>query len=225
MKRDDIKIRDILINPMNGFCGYVEKIDKYVGLRALDGKEMTFDAAYLEPAPAEAVAKFRGKIPTVITEKPHESTQRKGKTPEEINAGLERYLTGIAAEHPASAEQFRGFWQEILAIIGEHQEGKEWDMRWRSTDHFCPVLKAPSHTSNEWVSCIYLLFGENVRIEVRKSYIPVDFDALFPIRNKMHGATNACKMDWEAFNAGPRADFLRMLKILHSKWQGDLQRI
>ncbi len=219
MKKEDIKERDILVNPKLGFCGYVVKIEKYVALRALDGKAMTFDAEYLEPAPAEEVVRFQGKIPAAPTETTEESPNRKGKTPEEINAGLERYLAGMAAEHPASVEQFKGFWREIIGIIGENQEGKKWDMRWRSTDHFCPVLKAPSHSSNEWVSSIYLLFGENVRIEVRKSYIPAEFDTLFPIRDAMHGSTNGFKMDWATFNAGPRAEFLRMLKILHSKWQ------
>lgn len=220
MKKEDIKERDILINPKLGFCGYVVKIEKYVALRALDGKAMTFDAEYLEPAPANEVTRFQGKIPAVITEKTEESAPRKGKSPEEINAGLERYLAEMAAEHPASAEQFRGFWREILGVIGEHQEGKKWDMRWRSTDHFCPVLKAPSYSSNEWVSSIYLLFGENVRIEVRKSYIPPEFDGMFPIRKAMHGSTNGLKMDWATFNAGPRADFLKLLKVLHEKWQG-----
>jgi len=217
MKKEDIKERDVLINPKMGFCGYVVKIEKYVTLRALDGKEMTFDAEYLEPAPAAEVANFQGKT-AAIHEKHKISAPRKGKPPEEINAGLERFVAEMAAEHPASAEQFRSFWREVIGVIGEQQEGKKWDMRWRSKDHFCPVLKAPSHSSNEWVSCIYLLFGENVRVEVRKSYIPSEFDAMFPIRNAMHGATHGFKMDWATFNAGPRAEFIKLLKLLYGNW-------
>ena len=221
MKKEDIKLGDILINHKVAFCGYVVKIEKYVRLRDLDGKEMVFDAEYLVPAPPEQALRYQGKVPAVITEKSEESTARKGKSPDEITAGLNRFISEMAAEHPESAEQFKGLWAEIIGILGEHQEGKKWDMRWRSEDHFCPVLKAPSHTSNEWVSCIYLLFGKNVRIEVRKSYIPADFDALFPIRNRMKGSTNAFKMDWATFNAGPRAEFLKLLRVLYTKWSNN----
>ncbi|MDO8803477.1 MAG: hypothetical protein Q7R35_03515 [Elusimicrobiota bacterium] len=221
MKIEDIKERDILINPKTRFCGYVVRIDKFVTLRDLDGKEMVFDAGYLEPAPPEQALKFQGKIPAVIVTQKSETTgSRKGKTPEEVITGFNRYLSEMAAGHPAATEQFKSFWDEVINIIGKQQEGKKWDMRWRSTDHFCPVLKAPSHNSNEWVSCIYLLFGDNVRVEIRKSYIPAEFDSMFTIRNAMHGSTHGFKMDWVAFNAGPKAEFLKLLRLLYEKWQG-----
>lgn len=222
MKKEDIKERDILINPKTGFCGYVVKIEKFVTLRDLDGKETVFDADYLEPASTEQALKFQGKIPAVIVIQKSETTgTRKGKTPEEITAGFNRYISEMATEHPASAEQFKSFWAEIITIIGEQQEGKKWDMRWKSVKHFSPVLKAPSMTTNEWVNCCYLLCDENVRIEILKTYLPENFNYLFPIRDKMMGTTHALKMDWASFNAGPRAEFLKLLKILYGKWQKD----
>jgi hypothetical protein len=223
MKKEDIKVGDILANPKIGFCGYVVKIEKFVRLRDLDGKEMVFDADYLESAPSEQAAKFQGRIPAIIVEKTEEAAPRtrKAKTPEEINAGLAKFIADIAAEFPASAEHFKSFWNEVIEIIGKQQEGKKWDMRWKSVKHFSPVLKAPSTSTNEWVIGIYLLFGENARIEIIKTYLPEDYNYLFPIRNKMMDTTHALKMDWAKFNAGPRAEFLKLLKILNGKWQKD----
>lgn len=220
MEKDEITIGDILSNVKSGFCGYVVDMDRWIKLRSLTGEVKSFDAAYLEPAPTEQAAKFHGKMPSTLPgEKAEAAPSRKGKTPEEIILGLGKYISEMSEEHLGSAEQFKAFWAEIVAIIGENQEGKKWDMRWRSTDHFCPVLKGPSHSSNEWVSCIYLLFGENVRVEMRKSYIPADFDAMFPIRNVMHGSAHGFKMNWSTFNSGPRGEFLKLLKILSEKWQ------
>lgn len=221
MKKEDIKERDILINPKTGFCGYVVEIKRFIKLRPLAGEDIVFDADYLEPAPLELAAKFQGIIPAIIVEKTDEAAPRKAKSPEDINAGLAKYIADIAAEFPTSAEHFRSFWNEVIDIIGKQQEGKKWDMRWKSVKHFSPVLKAPSTSTNEWVTGIYLLFGENARIEILKTYLPEDFNYLFPIRDKMMGTTHALKMDWATFNAGPRGEFLKLLKILYGKWQKD----
>jgi len=180
---------------------------------------MTFDAAFLEPAPPDKVAEHAGKIrlDDVKTDVP--IPRKSEHSPEEAIAALEKYFSEMAAEHPDSAKGFKLLWDEMMGVLGD-KPGKTWDMRWGSKDNFCPLLLAPSKRTNNWVIWAYLLGWEKVYIEMRTEYIPEEYLDLFPLTDRMRGTTRALKMYWPEFNAGPRARFLELIKAVSSKWQG-----
>ncbi len=220
MDIERIKKGDILINPKTGFYGYATRIGRFVTLRALNGDEMTFDSAFLDPAPQDKVAEHAGKIridPDVQTGAP--ISQKAEHSPEEARSALEKFISDMATEHPDSAKNFKSFWAELMAALND-KPGKTWDMRWGSKDNFCPLLMAPSKRTNNWVIWAYLLGWEKVYIEMRTEYIPGEYLDLFPLTDRMRGTTRALKMYWPEFNAGPKTRFLQLIRAVSSKWQG-----
>jgi hypothetical protein len=216
MEKDQIKNYDVLRNPKASFCGFVSEIGKNVTLKDLKLNTITFDPSYLEPATDEDRKLFRDVIEKARID--DKGSARKAvtadKSSEEIRAGLNKFVTDMAVKSPEAAEQFKAFWAEVIAVVGD-APGKTWDMRWKSVKNFCPVLKAPSKLTNDWVAFFYLLVGRDVRLEIKKDYLPEQFAPLFPILNKMMGTTNAVKTDWPAFNT-KKGEYLELLKVVHA---------
>lgn len=212
----DIDYYDVFKSPLP-FLGFVTSINNEKDVVTLnDGlREMNFMPRRLEKASAAEVASFalaieahKQKIGIAV------SPGEIGKTPEEIYAGLKRFEDDLAETSPAALANFKKLWQEIMAIAGDFP-GKTWDMRWQSKKHFCPVLKAKRKGTNEWVRCLYLLTGNNLRLEIVKEFLPPESDCLFPKRNRMVGTTHAVKMDYAAFNSGVKVAYFALLKDIY----------
>jgi len=217
MEIKDINYYDVLKAPLP-FIGFVTSINNEKDVVTLnDGqREMNFMPRCLKTAtPSEAA-------PFALTMEAHKqkvgvavSPGETGKTPEEIRAGLKRFEDELSETSPEALANFKKLWREMMSLAGDFP-GKTWDMRWQSKKHFCPVLKANRKGTNEWVRCLYLLVGNNLRLEIVKEFLPEECDYMFPKRNRMVGTTHAVKMDYASFKGEKKASYIALLKAVYA---------
>ncbi|MDD5209847.1 MAG: hypothetical protein PHV36_10705 [Elusimicrobiales bacterium] len=218
MEINDINYYDVLKAPLP-FIGFVTSIDARKDVVTLnDGRrEMNFMPKRLEKASTEEashldlhIAAHKQKVGIAV---PHGEN---GRSPQDYYAGLKRFENELAETSPAALENFKVLWRELMEIAGDFP-GKTWDMCWKAKENFCPVLKAGRKGTNEWVRCLYLLTGNNLRLEITKEFLPQASDHLFPIRNKMHGTTHAVKLTYPAFNLELKKEYYSLLRKIYNR--------
>lgn len=195
-------------------CVVIKTVGDNVTVHTRTGDRMTFKARYLEP-----VSEAEAEPLKLLTEqlKKEEESKKTGSArivdPELIRSACDKYIRHIALRYPKSGEAFKTFWTEILAITGD-QPGKTWEMKHRSNP--CPVLKVHNPATDKWVYCMNLLAGYNLRIEVKKEFLPAGCEALFPIDHAMFGAGRAVELEYKDFAPEKRKPYLDCLKAIYA---------
>lgn len=202
MSVKDINNYDVLKSSLP-FIGFVTSVDSARDTVTLnDGKrEMTFMPGRLEHATPEEAQALAAAIEAHKTEalKPAKSKKKVvARTSEDYYAGLKRFEDTLARISPEAEASFKAVWAEIMEIVGD-TPGKSWDIRWRSKNHSCPVLKVRRKGTNDRAIYCYLLAAEGLRLEISKDFLPPEYEHLFPLRDKTPSTTYAVKMDYAAF--------------------------
>ena len=179
------------------------------------GGKMTFKARYLEPI-SEAEAE-----PLKLMIEQLKKEEERGKAgpakivdPELIRSECDKFIRHIALRYPASAEAFKLFWTELLAIAGD-APGKTWEMKPNTSSNPCPVLKALNPATDKWVYCLNLLAGYGLRLEIKKEFLPPGHEALFPIDHAMFGAGRAVELNYRDFTPEKRRPYLECVKLIY----------
>ncbi len=179
------------------------------------GGKMTFKAQYLEPV-SEAEAE---PLKLMIDQLKKEEESRKAGAarivaPELIRSECDKFIRHISLRHPRSAEAFKVFWAELLAIAGD-APGKTWEMKPNTSSNPCPVLKVLNPASQKWVYCLNLLAGYGLRMEIKKEFLPPGHEALFPIDFAMFGSGRAVELDYRDFTPEKRRPYLDCVKLIY----------
>jgi len=180
------------------------------------GDKMTFKAQYLEPLSETEAEELKLMIDQLKKEEESKKTSAvKIADPELIRSEFDKFVRHIAIRYPKSAEAFREFWSEILAIIGD-QPGKTWEMKPNTSSNPCPVLKIQNPATQKWVYCMNLLAGYGLRMEIKKEFLRSGCEALFPIDHAMFGAGRAIELNYKDFAPEKRRAYLDCIKAIYS---------
>ena len=197
-------------------CVVVNTAGDNVTVYTKTGDKLTFKAQYLEPI-SEAEAQTLSLMIDQL--KKEEESKKTGSArivdPELIRSECDKYIRHIALRYPRSAETFKTFWDELLAIVGD-QPGKTWEMKPNTSSNPCPVLKVLNPATQKWVHCLNLLAGYGLRMEIKKEFLPPGREALFPIDHAMFGAGRAVELNYRDFTPEKRAPYLDCVKAIYS---------
>jgi len=179
------------------------------------GGKMTFKAQYLEPLSEEEAQPIKLMIDQLKKEDESKKiTAVRLADPELIRSGCDKFIRHIALRYPKSADAFKVFWAELLAITGD-QPGRTWEMKPNTSSNPCPVLKILNPATQKWVYCLNLLAGYGLRIEIKKEFLPPGCEALFPIDHAMFGAGRAVELNYKDFTPEKRRPYLDCVKIIY----------
>ncbi len=209
----------VVKNTINKNLGIVLKIigDNITIYPASGVEKMTFKSEYLEPASAEETESLKNLIEQAKkeeNEKPKKSV-KKMIDPAQIRYEFDKFLKHIAVRYPDSAKAFRVFWLELLNIAGD-EPGKTWEMKSSAGNNPGPALKIPNPTTGKWIYCLSFMPGWGLRIEIKKEFLPKEFDKLFPIDNAMFGAGKAVELKYENFSEEKRRPYLDCIKAVYT---------
>jgi len=209
----------VVKNTINKSLGIVLKVigDNTTIYPAKGGEKMTFKSEYLEPASQEEASSLEGLIEQIKKddqEKPKKVTH-KIVDPAQIRYEFDKFLKHIAVRYPASEKAFRVFWLELLTIAGD-EPGKTWEMKSLAGNNPGPALKVLNRATGKWIYCLSFMPGWGIRIEIKKEFLPEEFDKLFPIDNAMFGAGKAVELKYENFPQEKRQPYLNCVKAVYA---------
>ena len=209
----------VVKNTINKSFGIVIKVigENVTIYHAKGGYKITFRAQYLEQASQEETSSLKELIEQVKTdekEKP-KKTSRRIIDPAHIRYEFDKFLKHIAVRYPASEEAFRIFWRELLDIAGDIP-GKTWEMKSSTGNNPGPALKLCNPSTQKWVYCLTFIPSYGLRIEIKKEFLPEEFDKLFPIDNAMFGAGKAVELRYENFPEEKRRHYLNCVKAIYA---------
>ncbi len=208
----------VVKNTINKSFGIVLKVigDNITIYPASGGEKMTFKSEYLELASQEEASSLETLIKQVKKdeqEKPKKGTH-KIVDPAQIRYEFDKFLKHIAVRYPASEKAFRVFWLELLNIAGD-EPGKTWEMKSLTGNNPGPALKVLNKATGKWIYCLSFTPGWSLRIEIKKEFLPKEFDNLFPIDNAMFGAGKAVELKYETFQEDKRRPYLDCVKAVY----------
>jgi hypothetical protein len=205
-------VRNILNKTL---CVVIKTAGDNITVHTRTGVRATFKAQYLEPVSETDAEPLRLMIDQL---KKEEESKKTGPArivdPELIRSEFDKFVRHIAIRHPGSAEAFKTFWAELLAITGD-QPGRTWEMKPAAASNPCPVLKIHNPATQKWVYCLHLLAGYGLRMEVKKEFLPPGREALFPIDHAMFGAGRAVELDYRNFTPEKRRPYLDCVKAIY----------
>ncbi len=181
--------------------------------------KMTFKARYLEPVAASEAQPLKLMIDQL---KKEEESSKAGSArivdPGLIRSECDKFIRHIALRYPGSAEAFKVFWTELLAIAGD-APGRTWEMKPNTSSNPCPVLKILNPATQKRVYCLNLLAGCGLRLEIKKEFLPPGYEALFPIDHAMFGAGRAVELNYRDFTPEKRKPYLDCVRLIYKKPQ------
>ena len=196
-------------------CVVVNVVGDNVTVYTKIGGKMTFKAQYLEPVTGAEAEPLKLLIDQL---KKEEESRKAGAAkivdPELIRSECDKFIRHIALRYPASAESFKVFWAELLAIAGD-APGKTWEMKPNTSSNPCPVLKVLNPATQKWVYCLNLLAGYGLRMEIKKEFLPPGLEALFPIDHAMFGSGRAVELNYRDFTPEKRRPYLDCVKLIY----------
>ena len=209
----------VVKNTINKSLGIVLKVigENITIYPAKGGEKMTFKSEYLIQASAEEAESLKDLIEQAKkeeNEKPKKGV-KKIIDPEQIRYEFDKFLKHIAVRYPASEKAFRVFWLELLAIAGD-EPGKTWEMKSATGNNPGPALKVLNQTTGKWIYCLSFMPGWGLRIEIKKEFLPKEFDGLFPIDNAMFGLGKAVELKYENFPEEKRRPYLDCVKAVYA---------
>ncbi|MEA3307121.1 MAG: hypothetical protein U9Q34_05000 [Elusimicrobiota bacterium] len=219
MKTLKFEIYSVVKNTINKSLGIVLKIigDNITIYPAKGGEKMTFKSEYIEQASkqeAETLTELIEQVKKDEEDKP-KKVIHKIVDSAQIRFEFEKFLKHIAVRYPASEKAFRLFWLELLDIAGD-EPGKTWEMKSLSSNNPGPALKVLNPKTSKWVYCLSFMPGRDLRIEIKKEFLPKGFDSLFPIDNAMFGAGKAVELQYENFKEEKRQPYLDCVKAVYT---------
>ena len=201
-------------NTINGALGVVVKTaGENITIQPVTGERITFRAQYLAQA---SEAEASSLAPLIARLKKEEEDRNKPKPSEDpvlIRAAFEKFMRHIAVRYPKAEQSFREFWNEIMAVTGDAPV-QTWEMRPSSVKYPCPIIKVCSN--NKWVYLLYLQAGWDLRMEIKKEFLPPGAEALFPIDNAMYGMGRAVELTYARFPPETRKKYLDCLKAIYA---------
>ncbi len=216
MEQDKFEQYQAVRNIINKtLCVVIKTAGDNITVHTRTGVRATFKAQYLEPVSETDAEPLRLLIDQLKKEEENKKTgPARIVAPELIRSELDKFVRHIAIRHPGSAEAFKTFWAELLAITGD-QPGRTWEMKPAAASNPCPVLKIHNPATQKWVYCVNLLAGYGLRIEIKKEFLPPGSEALFPIDHAMFGAGRAVELDYRDFNTEQRRPYLDCIKAIY----------
>ena len=201
-------------NTINGALGVVVKTaGDNITVQPAAGERITFRAQYLAPASETESATLAALIESMKREEESRNKPKISEDPALIRAAFEKFLHHIAVRYPKAAEAFREFWSEIMAVTGD-SPGQTWEMRPNSVKYPCPIIKV--YSKNKWVYLLYLQAGWDLRMEIKKEFLPAGAETLFPIDNAMYGMGRAVELTYAKFPPESRKKYLDCLKTIYA---------
>jgi hypothetical protein len=118
--------------------------------------------------------------------------------------------------YPAQAKTFGEFWAGVLASAGD-APGTTWEMKPHSAKTPGPVLKVFNSATQKWVYCLTFLTGWGLRMEIKKEFLPLGMEQLFPIDHAMFGAGRAVELAYGKFIPELQQLYLDCIKLIYQK--------
>ena len=216
MEKEQVSLYDILTNKLTGKSGVVIEIQPWkTEFYYESGETAQILAAYFEPADAETCARL-APLKEKRQAAPGNRLAAEHGEKQDPKEALAKHFQKQIVLNPAAEHILPLFWGEVLSVVGD-QPGKTWDMRWRSVEHFCPVINAKNLSTQNWGHCFYILTGSTIRLEIKKDLLPEEDKELFPILNTMYGTCNAVEYEYSAFDEKTRAKYLACLRKIYAR--------
>ena len=201
-------------NTINGALGVVVKTaGDNITIQPAAGERITFRARYLAPASETESAALAALTARLKRDEENRNKPKTSEDPALIRAAFEKFLRHIAVRYPKAAEAFSEFWSEIMAVTGD-LPGQTWEMRPNSVKYPCPIIKV--YSKNKWVYLLYLQAGRELRMEIKKEFLPAGAETLFPIDNAMYGIGRAVELTYAKFPPESRKKYLDCLKAIYT---------
>lgn len=195
-------------------CVVIKTAGDNITVHTRTGVRSTFKAQYLEPVSEAEAEPLKLMIEQLKKEEESKKTgAAKIVEPELIRAEFDKFVRHIAIRYPGSADAFKAFWAELMAITGD-LPGRTWEMKPSAASNPCPVLKIYNKDTQKWVYCMNLLTGYDLRMEIKKEFLPRCCEALFPIDHAMFGAGRAVELDYRNFTPEKRRPYLDCVKAI-----------
>lgn len=218
MENNNFEIYATVRNTINKALGVVVKVTgDNITVQPLSGERLTFKAQYLAPADEKETPALRDLIARLKAEEESRAKAKSAKAdPDLIRGELEKFVRHIAARYPKSAESFREFWGELMAAAGD-APGQTWEMKPNTAKNPGPVLKLYNGVTQKWVYCLALLAGWGLRMEIKKEFLPMEYEKLFPIDHAMFGAGRAVELVYKDFTPEKRKPYADCVKAIYAK--------
>ena len=216
MEIDKFEPYDIVKNTINGALGVVVKTSgENVTIQPGQGERITFRCQYLVRASDSEAAASSALRERVRSAQESLDKPKAAADPALIKAEFEKFARHIAVRYPRAGAAFREFWSELTAAIGD-LPGQTWEMRPNSVKNPCPVIKVYSPKAAKWVYLMYVQAGWDLRMEIKKEFLPAGAEKLFPIDNAMYGQGRAVELKYQDFKPEARAGYLDCLKAIYA---------
>lgn len=205
-------------NTINKALGVVVKVTgENITVQPLSGDRITFRAQYLAPADERETAALQALITRLKLEEENRNRAKTIKTdPALIREEFEKFVKHIAVRYPKSAETFREFWAGLMAAAGD-APGQTWEMKPNTAKNPGPVLKLFNETTQKWVYCLSLLAGWGLRMEIKKEFLPQEYEPLFPIDHAMFGAGRAVELVYRDFTPEKQKTYADCVRAIYAK--------
>ncbi|HNW45349.1 MAG TPA: hypothetical protein PKI19_12650 [Elusimicrobiales bacterium] len=204
-------------NTINKALGVVVKVAAdNITIQPQAGDRMTFRAQYLAPATA---AEAEALQPLINRLRQEEADRLKPKAPPDpavIRAEFDKFLHHIAVRYPVQAKTFGDFWAGVVQAAGD-APGITWEMKPNSAKTPGPVLKVFNTASQKYVYCLAFLAGRDLRMEIKKEFLPPGCEPLFPIDHAMFGAGRAVELTYNKFTPDKQHPYLDCIKLIYQK--------
>lgn len=204
-------------NTLNNALGIVTKIiGDNITVQTAAGDRLTFKAQYLEPAGEAGAEALKQDIERLKKDEELRKASKAGINPDLIRAACGGFIRNISLRYPRSGEAFKAFWEEILAEVGD-EPGRTWDMKPGASANPCPVLKICNPATRRLATCMNLLAGYGLRLEIKKEFLPPGCESLFPIDNAMFGAGRAVELNYRELTPEKRRAYVDCIKEIYAK--------
>lgn len=211
MDLPDIKINDVLRNPLNGKAGVVRKIEgRKIHVAVPGEKELviyTFTPEFTRVKEPMASVLRETLAHTIRIERSGlGSRRRRLDEPSDIRAQLTEYADHLHKKHPKAAKSFDSFWKQVLALIGD-EPGLTWQMRNSKQFWLNPVIRTRSKdlASTNWVDLVHVFAdaqeGAALQLVIIKAFLPERFAHLFPKKKAFYTAGAMAQLPHDSFDA------------------------
>jgi hypothetical protein len=218
MENNNFEIYAAVRNTINKALGVVVKVaGDNITVQPLSGERLTFKAQYLAPASEAEDPALRDLIARLKAEEESRGKAKNSKAdPVLVREEFEKFVRHIAARYPKSAEAFREFWGELMAAAGD-APGRTWEMKPNTAKNPGPVLKLYNEATQKWIYCLALLAGWGLRMEIKKEFLPPEYEDLFPIDHAMFGAGRAVELVYRDFTPEKRKPYADCVRAIYAK--------
>lgn len=211
MELPEIRVSDVLRNPLNGKAGVVRKIEGRKLHMSIPGeKELviyTFTPEFSRVKEPMASV-LRGALAhTMRLERSGLGARRRRlDDPADIRAQLTEYADHLQKKHPQAAKAFEAFWHEIILLIGD-KPGLTWQVRNSKQFWLNPVIRVRHKdlAATHWVDFVHIFAdakeGTAIQLVIIKDYLPPRFTNLFPRKKAFYTTGAMAELAYADFDA------------------------